>query len=247
MIIDLHTYVGNSMLGMNGSVEELLESMERNEITTSVICPVKTVDPYFEKQNQYVTDLQKQYQGKLASFARIDPNLGKDSEKILREALTGLGAKGLVLHPWEETFTINDKKVFPFMEICEEYQVPVLVESGYPWLAHCFQVANLAEKFPKLRFIMAHGGQFDSSGYAMTDVDFVMDTHDNLYIETSGYFSDEGIENTPKRLGNDRILFGSHFPWLNVELEKYRVERAHISNYQKEAIFYKNAKKILGL
>ena len=50
MIIDLHTYVGNSMLGMNGSVEELLESMERNEITTSVICPVKTVDPYFEKQ-----------------------------------------------------------------------------------------------------------------------------------------------------------------------------------------------------
>ena len=170
------------------------------------------LDPYFEKQNQYVADLQKQYQGKLASFARIDPNLGKDSEKILREALTDLGAKGLVLHPWEETFTINDKKVFPFMEICEEYQVPVLVESGYPWLAHCFQVANLAEKFPKLRFIMAHGGQFDSSGYAMTDVDFVMDTHDNLYIETSGYFSDEGIENTPKRLGNDRILFGSHFP-----------------------------------
>ena len=111
---------------------------------------------------------------------QIDPNLGKDSEKILREALTGLDAKGLVLHPWEETFTINDKKVFPFMEICEEYQVPVLVESGYPWLAHCFQVANLAEKFPKLRFIMAHGGQFDSSGYAMTDVDFVMDTHDNL-------------------------------------------------------------------
>ena len=30
MIIDLHTYVGNSMLGLNGSVEELLESMEKN-------------------------------------------------------------------------------------------------------------------------------------------------------------------------------------------------------------------------
>ena len=71
MIIDLHTYVGNSMLGMNGSVEELLESMERNEITTSVICPVKTVDPYFEKHKQNLADLQKQYKGKLETFARI--------------------------------------------------------------------------------------------------------------------------------------------------------------------------------
>ena len=52
-----------------------------------------------------------------------------------------------VLHPWEETFAINDKKVYPFMEICREYGLPVLVETGYPWLSHCFQVADLAERF----------------------------------------------------------------------------------------------------
>ncbi len=245
MIIDFHTYVGTSMLGESSTVEELLENMEKNDVTTSVVCPVKTIDPYFEKQNQYIADLQKKYEGTIIGFCRIDPNLGKDSEKILRESVSDLGLQGLVLHPWEETFAINDKRVFPFMEVCRELKLPVLIETGYPWLSHCFQVANLAEKYPDVKIIMSHGGQFDSSGYALTDVDYVMDRHPNLYIETSGDFSDEGIENIPIRLGHDRLLFGSHFPWLNTELEIYRIERANLPQEAKECIYYKNAKAIL--
>ena len=133
------------------------------------------------------------------------------------------------------------------MEICEEYHLPVLIETGYPWVSHCFQVANLAQKFPKLKFIMSHGGQFDSSGYALTDVDYVMNKNPNLYIETSGDFSDEGIENIPVRLGYDRVLFGSHFPWLNTELEIYRIQRANLPKEAKEAIYHKNAELMLGL
>ena len=235
------------MLGQTSTVEELLENMEHNQIAASVICPVKTVDPYFEKQNEYVASLQQQYEGKIYGFARIDPNLGKDSEKVLCRAVEDLHLKGLILHPWEETFAINDKRVFPFMEMCREYKLPILIETGYPWLSHCFQVANLAEKYPDLMFIMSHGGQFDSSGYALTDVDYVMDRHENLYIETSGDFSDEGIENIPVRLGFDRLIFGSHFPWLNTELEIYRIERANLPQEAKEAIYYKNAQRILGL
>ena len=247
MIIDFHTYVGKSMLGEHSTIEELLENMEKNTIEASVVCPVKTVDSYFEKQNEYVAGLQQRYQGKIIGFCRIDPNLGKDSERILRDCVSSLHMKGLLLHPWEETYAINDKKVFPFMEICEEYHLPVLIETGYPWVSHCFQVANLAQKFPKLKFIMSHGGQFDSSGYALTDVDYVMNKNPNLYIETSGDFSDEGIENIPVRLGYDRVLFGSHFPWLNTELEIYRIQRANLPKEAKEAIYHKNAELMLGL
>ncbi len=246
MIIDFHTYVGKSMLGQESTMEELLENMEKNGVDQSVICPVKTTDPFFEKQNLYVAEMQKKYAGKIWGFARIDPNLGRDSEKILLDAVDELHLKGLILHPWEETFAINDKKVFPFMEICREKKLPVLVETGYPWLSHCFQVGSLAEKYPDITFIMSHGGQFDSSGYALTDVDYVMEKYDNLVIETSGDYSDEGIENIPKRLGASRVLFGSHFPWLSTELEIYRIERASLSDEMREAIFYKNAEKILG-
>lgn len=247
MIIDFHTYVGKSMLGQESTEEELLENMEKNQVTMSVVCPVKTIDPFFEKQNEYIAELQKKYPDKIAGFCRIDPNLGKDSEKLLTDSIEHLHLKGLVLHPWEETFAINDKKVFPFMEICSDRKIPVLVETGYPWLSHCFQVGSLAEKYPDVTFIMSHGGQFDSSGYALTDVDYVMNKYGNLVIETSGDYSDEGIENIPVRLGESRVLFGSHFPWLCTELEIYRVQRANLPKECKEAIFYKNAEKILNL
>ncbi len=59
MLIDFHTYVGRSMLGQESTEEELLENMEKNQIDVSVVCPVKTVDPFFEKQNQYVSELQE--------------------------------------------------------------------------------------------------------------------------------------------------------------------------------------------
>lgn len=245
MIVDFHTYVGESMLGQKSTEEDILKNMEENQVDVSVICPVKTIDPFFERQNEYISDLQRKHLGRLKGFCRIDPNLGKDSEKILRESVEELELKGLLLHPWEETFAINDKKVYPFMEICEEYDLPVLIETGYPWLSHCFQVASLAEKFPELKFIMSHGGQFDSSGYALTDVDYVMDRHPNLLIETSGDYSDEGIENIPNRLGYDRLLFGSHFPWLNTELEIYRIQRANLTEEARECIFYKNALDLL--
>ncbi len=247
MIIDFHTYVGESMLGQKSTEDELLANMKKNKVDCSVVCPVKTIEPYFLEQNKYISGLQEQYKGQIIGFARIDPNLGKASEEVLRKSIEEFKLKGLVLHPWEETFAINDKKVFPFIEICKEYDIPVLVETGYPWLSHCFQVANLAEKFPEVKFIMSHGGQFDSSGYALTDVDYVMDKYSNLLIETSGDYSDEGIENIPRRLGSDRLVFGSHFPWLNTELEIYRLERANLTDKIRTDIFYNNAKDILKL
>ena len=73
----------------------------------------------------------------------------------------------------------------------------------------------------------------------------MMDRHPNLLIETSGDYSDEGIENIPNHLGYDRLLFGSHFPWLNTELEIYRIRRANLSEEARECIFYKNALNLL--
>ncbi len=69
MLIDFHTYVGKSMLGQESTEKELLENMDKNRIDVSVVCPVKTVDPFFEKQNQYVSDLQRKYSGKIVGFA----------------------------------------------------------------------------------------------------------------------------------------------------------------------------------
>ena len=56
MIVDFHTYVGESMLGQESTEEDILKNMEENQVDVSVICPVKTIDPFFERQNEYISD-----------------------------------------------------------------------------------------------------------------------------------------------------------------------------------------------
>lgn len=247
MIIDMHTYVGTSMLGDHSTPEELLKVMDEAGIDKAVICPVKTADAYFEEQNKYISELVKEHPQRFIGFARVDPHLGVVAHELLERCFSEYGMRGLILHPWEETFAINDEIVDPIAEICEKWNVPLMVETGYPWVSHCFQVGDLAERHPKLTIIMTHGGQLDSSGYALTDIDYIMNKYDNLIIETSGNFSDEGIENMPVRLGSHRLVFGTHYPWLNVNLEIYRIKRAGIDEEIRKDIFYRNAKKLLRI
>lgn len=69
MIVDFHTYVGESMLGQESTEEDILKNMEENQVDVSVICPVKTIDPFFERQNEYISDLQRKHSGKLKASA----------------------------------------------------------------------------------------------------------------------------------------------------------------------------------
>lgn len=247
MIINIHAYVGESLLGEKASLDQLFQDMEESGVDKTVICSVKTEDSSFREENKKIGELVKEYPSRLAGFARVDPHLGTKSLDLLRACIEDYGMKGLLLHPWEETFAINDDIVYPFAEMCLHYKIPLMVETGYPWVSHCFQVGALAGDFPELKVIMTHGGQFDSSGYALTDVDYVMNKYSNLYIETSGDFSDEGLENIPVRNGEDRVLFGTHFPWLSTKMEIYRINRANLTDEQRERIFWKNAAEMLDL
>ena len=246
-IIDFHTYVGQPLFGYGCTPDELRASMEEAGIARSVICPVKTTDAFFEEQNLYIAMLAQKHPDAFIGFARVDPHLGDYSRNLLRRCVLEYGLRGLLLHPWEETFAINDEKVFPLLTICAELSIPVMVEAGYPWLSHCFQIGDLAGRFPQVPIIMTGGGQMDSAGFNAADVDFIMAKHQNLIISTGGEFSDESIECKPVRLGPGRVLFGSHSPYLNVGLELFRVRRATLTDAQRQDIFWETAHKLLGL
>lgn len=166
---------------------------------------------------------------------------------MLRYALDVLKLRGLVLHPWEETFAVNDPKVFPLVEQTIERGLPVMLETGYPLLSHPLQVADLVRRYPGGAFIMTHGGQVDSSGLSMTDAEYVMRNNPNLILETSGFFADEFLESLPAQLGVERFIFGSHSPWLNLGLEHKRIERAHTPETTRAAIFGGNAMRLLNI
>lgn len=247
MVIDFHVYIGKSMVEGELSVEELLRQMENSGVDRAVLCPVKTMDSTYREQNAVVAQLQKQYPDQFYGYCRVDPNTGDIGLDVFRRGMEEQGLKGMLLHPWEDTYTVNDERVFPYVELALRYGVPVMIETGYPWLCHCFQVGDVAGRYPEGTFIMTHGGQVDSSGFSQMDAVKVIDNCPNIITETSGMFADEMIEDMANRLGPERLLFGSHSPWLDMRLETFRIRRAHISEDKKDVILGKNAMRLLGL
>ena len=62
----------------------------------------------------------------------------------------------------------------------------VIVEAGYPWVSQIFQIADLANRYPEVKFIATNAGQLDLSGDSMSNVSWVMDNSENIYLGTSG-------------------------------------------------------------
>ncbi|MCC8180400.1 MAG: amidohydrolase family protein [Planctomycetes bacterium] len=247
MIIDSHTYVGDSLLGYTLQPDELIRAMDKRGICAAVACPMKGLDPYYFEPNRYIARIQEQYPDRIIGFARVNPHLKSAAEASLETAFDRLGLRGLVLHPWEETFAINDPLVYPLVDMAVQRRLPIMLEAGYPILSHPLQCADLASRFPDGIFIMTHGGQLDSSGWSMTDAELVMRNHGNIVMNTAGLFADELLERLPGEIGIERLIFGSHSPWLNLDLELKRLERAHIDANVRAAILGGNAARMFGL
>ncbi len=69
---------------------------------------------------------------------------------------------------------------------------------------------------------------------------------DNLYIETSGYQTLDGIEFISRKFSAERLVFGSGMPFKSVGAAIGRIMFSKISDSDKEKIAYKNICKLIG-
>jgi predicted TIM-barrel fold metal-dependent hydrolase len=245
--IDAHAYVGESLFGNSRSPETLLREMDRLQVSKAVLCPNKPAGYALEPANRFVAETVKQHPDRFYGWVRVDPWQGKHAFAELKTGIEELGLKGLLLHPYEELFQISDRKVDPLMEYAAANGISVMVEAGYHLLSHPLDLAELAHRFPKVTIIGTHGLQMDDAGFALTDSDLAMRECANIVMESSGMYAPDNMLGVVNKLGVERLIFGSHSPWLNLEFEIDRIERLPLNENQKEAVFGGNILKILHL
>ena len=104
------------------------------------------------------------------------------------------------------------------------------------------ELATLASRYPKQRFICAHaGGEWEQGIRAVRD-------SPNILIETSGFDATAGfIEMATRELGSKRIVFGSHLPSRSLGTELSKVISAQISEAEKKDILGGNYRKLLNV
>jgi predicted TIM-barrel fold metal-dependent hydrolase len=215
--------------------------MEKCGIDQAALCPNKPRDYDLLAATHFVAQTVRQHPDRFFGFARVDPWQGQGAAEHLKWAYETWGVHGLLLHPWEETFRIADSILDPLIDYAADHGLLVLAEIGYPWLAHVWDVAELAKRHPSANIVGTHGLQLDSSAYALVDVELAMRECGNLLLETSGMYAGEFMEKLVQELGAHRLIFGSHTPWLNLELELARIQHLDLTPEQRQAILYTNA------
>ena len=102
------------------------------------------------------------------------------------------------------------------------------------------ELAELAKRFPKQKFLCAHaGGEWEKGIRAVREAE-------NVLVETSGFDATLGfIEMAVRELGAKRIVFGSHLPSRSLGTELAKVTAANITEAEKRLILGENFRRLL--
>ena len=118
----------------------------------------------------------------LVPFAFLNPKHAT-AAATLDHLVTAQGFRGLKLHPFADGFHLNNFKIVdPLFEVCEHHGIPILchglADNVYNTV---YAFAEMADRFPRVNLIMAHGGFMWSRAEAVR----ASKTRPNLFIETT--------------------------------------------------------------
>jgi predicted TIM-barrel fold metal-dependent hydrolase len=242
-IIDTHVHLGTSKFsGVTTTELDLLTSMERNNVATSLVMPQPTLENIQEVHAQ-IAGLSAKHPGKFYGIASVDPWLDEPSYTAeLEKCVKEWGFIAIKLHPMGHNISPLSERCTKIYESARRFNIPVIVHTG---LGTPFSLPSLliepARKYPDVTFIVAH------AGFAIyTDEAIVAaKTCENMILEPS-WCQTYTVQKMIQAVGHQRLIMGSdHVTNLPVELMKYR--SIGLTDTQLEAILHHNAKRIFNL
>jgi predicted TIM-barrel fold metal-dependent hydrolase len=193
-----------------------------------------------EALNADVHRFMKEQPGLVEGYCYVNPTHANALD-VLKNGIENYGMSGMKL--WVATFC-DDPRVFPLVEQCIEYNIPILIHSFHKAVGQLtyettgVHVANLARRYPQAKLLMAHFG-----GNAYHGVKAVRD-YPNVYLDFSGtFFRRDEVDYGVKQVGAERIIFGSDMP-ITYLVNYGQVEEADLTPEERELIYCKNAQRL---
>lgn len=143
------------------SPETLLRQMEAANVGRAVIAPDdREIALHNGAGNERVARLAARSEGRFIAACSISPWHGDDAPPMLEQAVAA-GARMLVLAPALQGFNPCDDLVDPLLHAAATKNLPVYFHTGPHSTGGPTQVALLALRHPRTRFILGHCGSTD--------------------------------------------------------------------------------------
>ncbi len=227
------------------TVSTLLSFMDANKVDVSVICAVASRPEQVVSINDWLFSVAGE---RIKIFASLHPGYSGWKKEIARIREY---AHGIKFQPSFQSFFVDDEAVFPVYEALEGSGLPVLFHSGdelAPQMtirATPERLLKVHKKFPGMTMIAAHMGgfrQWDEVKRILVGTDIYLDTSASF-----GYISDEDALYIMRRHPQERIVFGTDFPFFSQKTGLDYIEKLGLGRHHKELILSGNARRLLRI
>lgn len=262
-IVDFHTHAFSDALAaramkalqeeapgirayLDGTVGELLRSMDKAGIEKSVVCCIATKPEQFEPILAWCGQIRSDRLIPFPSVHPADPMVSEHVHRIGQE-----GFLGVKLHPYYQDFLADEERMTPLYEAAIDSKLLLVMHTGYdiafPRIrrADPQKVVTVKERFSDLRFVATHMGAWQQ----WEEVRRVFIGRD-IPMEISFALDELDVEMARAMiLGHPDgcVLFGTDSPWTDQCETLTLLERLRLPDEVLTSILATNALSLLNL
>lgn len=196
-------------------------------------------------------------QPRLTPFVAVDPGVLSPERNVSHlAAMASRGARGVKLHPVLQRFQPGDSRMDGVYRACVELGLTVLSHSGSntgpEQYARPRAFAPVMRAYPDLHLVLAHlggGAWTETAAFAEEFTTVSFDLSEIVeWLGATGGPAPEDFVRLIRRIGPDRVMLGSDYPWYDPALTLSKVmDLPGLSGSEKEAIVGGNARRMLAL
>lgn len=240
MIVDCHCHAGpgDGFIGpwdTRAPLDSYLRRAARVGIECTVLLAAFHSD--YRVANREVARIIARNPGRFLGFAFVHAHRDRGRvASVVGEAVERYGFCGIKLHRHDARIT---------REVCEvarRYALPVM----YDVMGDVSVCELLASEFPDVPFIIPHLGSFADDWRAQLALIDHLVRHANIFADTSGVRRFDLLEQSVRRAGAEKILFGTDGPWLHPGVELAKVRALGLSQRHEAMILGGNFNRLLA-
>ncbi len=233
--------------------------------------------------NDSFAKIMDEHQDHFTALATLPLNDPQASVVELERTFNALGFKGVMVYSNINGTALSDQSFWPLYEKANELNAVFYIHPSFPvgveamtdyWLmpligftfdttlaAAKLVFSGVAEKFPKIRWVLAHLGgaipylaeRLDRGYFAFKDCRENIDKPPSEYLKDFYYdtvnFDLKALQLAIDFAGVDHLVAGSDYPHQIGSLEKMvdSIDKLNISSKDKEAIYGENSIKLLEI
>jgi len=161
MIIDCHTHWGSVWEARDGGdAQAWLAVLDSHRVDKAILFGDRSLvrSDLCQKENDIIARLADKHPERLVAMGTSWPQMKERGVTEARRCFESLNMKGIKFHPWLQGFSTADPYLDEICELAGELGKPIFFHDGTPCYSLSEQIAGLARRHRRTRFVLAHTG-----------------------------------------------------------------------------------------